>query len=288
MNSPGSEKSRTAILIVNGGIDPKPGLWLELCLRRLAEHTREADYRIYVWNNALEDPRIAVIVRRYPQARLIRAVHGEKLAHNHAVPLQRLYERARADGIRSIVALDSDAFPIKDGWLSLLIEALTGDTVIAGVWRDELKQAVRPYVHASCLCTTVDFIESRQLRLDLVDLDPGKKVDTLSALTRSAEAGGFRVFKLERSNKRQAHYLMAGIYGDLIYHHGAGSRKSITFWGEARTEECSQKNLRLREILDRLIFEHQIAFLRWLRGENPFAGKPEPAFLALIGQLTAD
>ncbi len=288
MNSPSFDKSKTAVLIVNGEVNPASGIWLELCLQRLAEHTRETGYRAYVWNNAVMDERIPAIVRRHPQARLIQAARGEKLAHCHAVPLQRLYEMARADGVRTITTLDTDAFPIKDGWLSLLIEALTAETVIAGVWRDELKHAVRPYIHASCLCTTVEFIETHKLRLDSVDLDPDKKIDTLSVLTRTAEAGGYRVFKLERSNKNQAHYLMAGIYGDMIYHHGAGSRKTFTFWGEARTEVTCRKNQRLKEILNRLIFEHQAHFIRWLRGEIPFVQDPDPAFLALIGQASRE
>lgn len=281
-------RKQAAILVVNSDYNPKPGYWLEICLKNVTAHTHGHDHRIYIWNNAVKDPQIPVIVHRYPHTQLIQAVPGEKLAHGHAVPLQRLYEIARKDNVKYIVALDSDAFPIQDGWLHRLIGALTEETVLAGVWRDELKHAIQPYVNASCLCTSVDFIDRQKLRFDFVDLSPDKKIDTLSTFTRAAEAGGYKIYKLGRTNKNRLHYLMAGIYGDLIYHHAAGSRKTVTFWGEGRSEDIVRENGRLREGLDRLIFNHPESFIRWLRGHDPFDPDEDPAFFTLLHQVQED
>ena len=35
---------------------------------------------------------------------------------------------------------------------------------------------------------------------------------------------------LFRSNVRNFHPILGGLYGDLLYHHGAGSRRAL-FWG---------------------------------------------------------
>src|SRR6516164_3057484 len=42
-----------AILIVNGGVDPPGGSWIELCLSQLTRTTPKGSYQVYVWNNNL-------------------------------------------------------------------------------------------------------------------------------------------------------------------------------------------------------------------------------------------
>jgi hypothetical protein len=277
----GRGKGRVAILIVHGGRGPRVNDWLDLCLQKITDYTRGSNYLVYVWNNNIKDQDIPVVVSRYPRTQLFQADTEKKLAHAHAVPLQKLYELARKDKAKYIVTLDTDAFPIRDGWLRCLIKELDKGAAIAGIWRDELAGAIAPYIHPSCLCTTEDFIEGHGLRFDTVDLDPDQKVDTLSTLTRAAQKGRKKIYKLRRTNKNQAHYLMAGIYGHLIYHHGAGSRKKISFWGEERTEKTHQENARLRDLLDLLILQHQAPFLHWLIGRRAEGGRQAGRLLVL-------
>ena len=147
---------RTAILVVNGGADPVEGRWLEVCLTSIRECTEWDDIRIYVWNNNVDDEMVPEIVGRANDAVLVPADPDLALTHPHADPLQRLYERARDDGARYVVALDSDAHPVARGWLTGLIEAVEGGAAMAGVWRNELPADVRPpYLHASCLLAPV-------------------------------------------------------------------------------------------------------------------------------------
>ena len=153
--------NRVAILIVNGGKEPKHGKWLKLCLTKIEEFTKQSDYHLYIWNNNVDDAWVGEYTAAFANLTLFTADPDEILSHKHAVPLHRLYEQAREDGCHYIVAMDSDAHPIRSGWLEDLTQALDAGAVLAGVWRDELRGGIRPYVHASCLATTVSFIEGK-------------------------------------------------------------------------------------------------------------------------------
>lgn len=262
-----SDKSDLAgILIVNGGRDPEEGKWLDLCLKKILALTTWPNYRIYVWNNNVEDASVSQLIETIPCATLLQANPQERLEHIHAVPLQRLYEVARKDKCNFIVTLDTDAFPFQDSWLSYLIKKLDKKTVISGVWRDELTEYVRPYAHPSCLCTTTNFVEKNKLRFDRVDIASDKKMDTLASFTMVAEKKGKKIYKLRRSNVNELHYIMGGIYGNLVYHHGAGSRKMTYFWGEDKTEKIGKRNSAIKQTLNRLIFQHDDELLNWLSG----------------------
>ena len=268
-------RKRAAILVVNGGSSPEQKEWLDLCLTKIKEHTKRPSYTVYVWNNNIDDANVSRYTEKIPGTRLIHAPRDTKLAHIHAVPLQKLYEEAKKDGVKYIVTMDTDAFPITDNWLKFLLGRLDKKTVVAGVWRDELRKGIEPYIHPSCLCTTVGFIEKHNIRLDLIDHKAEKRIDTLSHLTDIALKNNKEVFRLRRDNVNQLHYLMGGIYGGLIYHHSAGSRKHISFWGEKATRAGGTRNMKINEALHQMLFRHNREFIDWLMGK-PLDGRPDP------------
>ncbi len=47
---------------------------------------------------------------------------------------------------------------------------------------------------------------------------------------------------------------MGRLYGDTVYHHGAGSRVAISFWDEKATPESKARNGRVGEIATDLLF----------------------------------
>ncbi len=269
--------TRIAILIVNGGSNPKQGRWIDLCLAKLQQFTPPGLSQVYLWNNSLNDLALRKRLRNLPGVTYLEAAPYERLVHPHAVPLQRLYTLARAQDAEIIVTLDSDAHPIRPGWLTELTSALANGAVLAGVWRDELSNGIAPYVHPSCLVTTVDSIERHQLRFDrLPSTDGGEQSDTLSHFTKTLQAAGLPIYPLRRSNTNNIHRLIGGIYGDLIYHHGAGARNQIDFWDEAKSTGCSECHIRLRDQAAEWLFTDYQRYLNWLRGfdpENLFAGK---------------
>lgn len=263
------EFSKAAILVVNGGQDPKTGKWIEFCIYKILENTEWESYHIFVWNNNVEDTAVTSFLEKIPHLTLVQADPTESLAHPHAVPLQRLYELAKADGFEYIITIDSDAHPIAKGWLTKLINSLDQEIVLSGVWRDELKAAIDPYIHPSCLCTTVGFIEANNLTLDYIAPNTeGQIHDTLSSFTERVKKVGLRYFPLIRSNHNNFHRLMGGIYGDLIYHHGAGSRVGISFWDEKSLQSLMKKNKIMQEETSTLLFQDYHRYIQWLRGDN--------------------
>ena len=132
-----------------------------------------------------------------------------------------------------------------------------------------MKDAIKPYVHPSCLCTTIEFIQEHGLRLD--DIAPnaaGVVHDTMSHFTAAAEKAGKDTYKLLRSNKRNVHRLIGGIYGDAIYHHGAGSRRKVSFWDEPATRIQTWINEQISQISADLLLSRPEEFIDWLRGRG--------------------
>ncbi len=115
---------------------------------------------------------------------LIDADPLERLEHPHAQGMQRLYERARRDAAYYFVTFDTDAMPIKTGWLTALIEAIDGGAALAGVWSDERRERVEPSVHPSCLCATTDFVDRYEVRFDDILRERDSRYDTLGSFTR--------------------------------------------------------------------------------------------------------
>ena len=62
---------------------------------------------------------------------------------------------------------------------------------------------------------------------------------------------------------------MGGIYGDLIYHHGAGTRHEIGFHDDIkyRTKNLIEKNKKIRDIAAFLLFRHYNKYMSWLQGK---------------------
>ena len=274
----GPMQDHIAVLIVSGGLEPRQGhRWIDLCLRKLQPSLDVMPFQAYIWNNNLNDPGLRNRLANLSWVTYLEAAPYERLVHPHAVPLQRLYTLARDAGAKVIVTMDSDAHPLRPDWLVQLVAALKDGAALAGVWRDELSNGIAPYVHPSCLATTVDFIEQHNLRFDCLRSNHDtEQQDTLSHFTRAAQAANLPIFPLRRSNVNNFHRLMGGVYGDLIYHHGAGSRQQISFWDEPGQAERSRVYDQTRDAASELLFTDYEQYLGWLQGkpgDAPFGRK---------------
>jgi hypothetical protein len=257
---------KAAILIVNGGQSPLDDRWIRLCLDRIARFTDYPNYHIYLWNNRIGDSALDTWLLARPRLTLLSAAAYEQLHHPHRTPLQRLYHLARAEEAKYVVTLDSDAHPLCSGWLTTLLAALEAGSALAGVWRNEMAPEVRPHVHASCLCTTVDFIETHQLRFDFDNTHSAEITDTLAHFTWVAEANELPIHRLLRSNQRSFHYWMGGVYGDLIYHHAAASREQVLFHNSPKKLAQSDQHRQRRDETAELLFSQYDTYIEWLRG----------------------
>jgi hypothetical protein len=72
----------------------------------------------------------------------------------------------------------------------------------------------------------------------------GEGKDVGQGLTQAVLAEGGRIAPLYRSNKVNHHFLMGGVYGDIVYHQGAGSRRA-RFWTSREEDVFAEEEKRL-------------------------------------------
>ncbi|MCB2216849.1 hypothetical protein [Desulfofustis glycolicus] len=283
--------SKTAILIVNGPSDTPYGTWIEMCLSKIVQYTDPAGHHVFLWNNNTHDIELTKRLQGYRNLTLVQYEQSQKLTHFHREPLQRLYQCALREGLGNedyVFTLDNDSFPIKTGWLPYITSQLNEKTVLAGVWRDELKKGIKPYVHPSGLCISVDYIKSRDLRFDTIQNGEFDASDTLSHFTDQARADERTIFKLRRSNKNNYHRLLGGIYGDTIYHHGAGSRNSFKLWDErhlSNLKPIRNRNRLARDVMTKMLFLHYDTYIAWLRNGKAEDKRVKRLFQVLNWQM---
>jgi hypothetical protein len=262
---------RTAILVVNGfdrlalwsapfdQADAERYPWIEVCLREVRRRSGDSDYELLVWDNS-QLRQLRAVARRYdarlyPSDEELSSGERSRLVLSHAVALQQLFPLI-SDEFDFVMTLDTDAFPIQDGWIELL-KARVQDASLTGIWRDEMP-TVQPYVHPSCLF-------ARRQRLIRIE-DPFSRrgvQDVGQRITLAITDNGEKVAGLHRSNARNAHFLIGGLYGDLVYHHAAGSRAPVFWMTEGRGQD-ERVYKRLREA----VFDDLDRVVAVLRGES--------------------
>ena len=261
--------------------------WIDLCLRQIGRHSESSRYTVHVYDNChlpehrrlLEMypdvivhphgsiPRIKLWLRQKPYqvlSPLRRVLSGHKgplrvpyWELSHPAALDWLVAQLD-DDVEYFVVLDSDSFPVRDGWLETLIGHLQNGGSLSGVYRDEMAPKITPFIHTSCLCMrTADFRSlpvsfSRKLAQDV-----GQNI------TIEMEKQHTEIIPLRRSNVRNFHFLMGGVYGGIVYHHGAGSRRA-KFW--TSRDEDAQEEDRIRVMLRDRAFEDLELLIEELTG----------------------
>ena len=120
-----------------------------------------------------------------------------------------------------VVALDVDAFPIRDDWLEVLRAPLNEGATVSGAC------ALRNYVHPCCLMMRLDrFVtrrhtfqphvgEWRPERLGVEEWDTGESI--------SRREGDDHLALLPRTHARGPGHL-GSVFGDVVFHNGASVR----------------------------------------------------------------
>ena len=191
--------------------------WIDVQLGYLRRHLTEP-YRVFA---AVEG-----VDRSYEQRfdTVVPAVgsHAGKLNLLAAV----IGAEARRDDL--ILFLDGDAFPIADP-MPTIRDGLERTALVA-IRRDENDGDTQP--HPSFAATTVD--TWRSINGDWSAGHPwvgrsGKSTSDVGGnLLRLLELAGASWQPVRRSNTRELHPLWFGVYGGVVYHHGAGFRPPIS------------------------------------------------------------
>jgi hypothetical protein len=192
--------------------------WIDVQLHYLERHI-DQPYRVYACLDEIE--------RDY-SSRFYYSLSLEKTRHPDKLNLLAEMITGEAAGDDLIVFIDGDAFPIAP--LAPAATQMLAKHPLAAIRRDE--NLGDPQPHPSFCVTTVAFWQelggdwSRgqtwlNAEGETVN-DPGGKV--LKAL----EDRGFGWNPILRSNARNLHPIMFGVYGNAIYHHGAGFRHPLS------------------------------------------------------------
>jgi len=290
-------RPRIAILLVNGFARRGPlgrqreaealeYPWIDLCLRQVARHSRGWDYRVFVYDNSHLAPH-RMLLKGFERARvwpsgvvawLGRLANrmpgpylGRLLERRHPSALDYLSSKVSTD-FDYIVTLDNDSFPVRDDWLDVMIGECEKGAAVTGVYRDEMAPAVHPFVHVSGLCAgtrdlhdldvsfgrDIQYIGEQHQQDAEFNQDVGQKI-TYEFLRR-----GRAIAPLARSNEVNFHFLMGGIYGDVIYHHGAGGRRaSFRELGDVESDE------QISRVLRKAAFDDLDRLIAVLRGQTP-------------------
>jgi hypothetical protein len=287
---------RVAILVVNGfsrkgrrgperEVDAVRYPWIELCLRQVTRNSQGWDYEVLVYDNSHVElhrelmerfERVRVLPRSWVAAagrianRLPGPYAGRLLERRHPSALDHLAKRVSGD-VDYIVTLDNDSFPVREDWLDVLVGACEAGAALSGVYRDELVPDIHPFVHVSGLCVGRRDLLTLGASFKDVEMEVGKykqnadyTQDVGQKITYELLHAGRQIAPLRRSNEVDFHFLMGGIYGDVIYHHGAGGRRA-----SFRTDRDQTGNRRISDALREAAFEDIDHLIAVLRGQVP-------------------
>jgi hypothetical protein len=279
---------RIAILIVNGfrrrgrwarfNLDQALKYpWIGMCLDQIERHSQGWDYQVFVFDNSHLTSHRA-LMRKHARVRVSPpgwvAVLG-RIANRLPFPhFARLLERSHpgaldylarkvANDFDYIVTLDNDSFPVRDDWLEVLVGQCERGAAISGVHRNEMAPAIAPFIHVSGLCVRpADLLALKVSFGEGAQPDIEHNQDVGQRITYEFTRRGRTIAPLERSNALNIHFLMGAIYGDVIYHHGAGSRKG-KFWTSTDRDTDDRANAALRDAA----FTNLVHLIAVLRGE---------------------
>ena len=187
--------------------------WIEIQTRHLREHI-PVPFQTWTSLQGIDPSYASYFDRVIEQGGL----HAAKLNH---LAGEICHEAAGED---LLMFLDGDAFPIADP-MPLIEDALARAPLVA-VRRAENVDEPQPH---PCFCvTTVEFWRTLPGDWTAGPLWAGARgkltTDVGANLLRRLELSGTPWVQVLRSNRRNLDPLNFGVYGDVIYHHGAGFR----------------------------------------------------------------
>ncbi|MFM7061254.1 MAG: hypothetical protein ACKOZL_08735 [Actinomycetes bacterium] len=267
--------TRLGILVVYFLKDDEDIPLLTLHLDRIERHTK-VPYTIYAVANRVT-ARARSIIGARPNVRICDVPTTPlRASREHGYYLDTLLPIALADGVSHICTLDVDSFPIDDRWIDVLLEAAPPSSGLAGILRAENGDVALP--HPSCIFAGRDFFDEHMPSFS-PDSDYTPEFRRFIRSTGQAADTGIRVGAtlwnrrlawghLTRSNIRNPHYLIAGIYGGVVFHLGGASRR-VAF----RRDFEHARTYRVTRAIEQIPTGHglirsiQLQLTRWMRGE---------------------
>jgi hypothetical protein len=191
--------------------DPRNLVWAELQRRFLMKTTRRAfDYRV-VLNGTMPELR-----ERFDRAEILAESPSVREHHDF---LHTVVDHCRTTDHRYHLILDSDAFPVCEGWDDALVELMQR-------WEKQIAAPIRFENHDTFPHPCAFFCTAEGMRDPRIDFVPRDYQNLLGRMVRDTGSAmaKLEVLPLIRTNVVSPHPLFGAIYQHLFYHHGAGSR----------------------------------------------------------------
>ena len=184
----------------------------------------------------------------------------------HAFYLDRLIGRAIRGGASHICTLDVDSFPISSDWLSAPLAALEKGSSLVGILRRENGDFAAPHPSFMLFPTaflteyrpTFSPLANNQAAIAFSDRT-GQRLDTGAGYALVLDRYQLPWTKMLRSNVRDLHPLLGGIYDGRIFHFGGGNRDKV-FTVDVREARRMRPSAEIGELWPEIAARnHQIA-----------------------------
>lgn len=223
---------------------------LTACLKSIQRHTRDVEYEVVLVSADQPDgkARIPELSDSISLKRLrylsVPLEQGENSSHVHGKLLDAVIP-SRIDS-KYLLTLDSDCFPVADGWLTELIAKLEGGAMLAGILHpgapppEDMSQSKLEYRVRSQHCWNITHVACQLIRMaDYCTLyengcrynagdDTGLSLPKM-VLSAGGKIDGFKVSRgpvvWEGDLDPEYNRYVSLVYGDKVYHHGGFSRK---------------------------------------------------------------
>jgi hypothetical protein len=193
---------------------PEQKKWLDLQLNFLRSTTEDFDHIVYLTDH-------------FQNFKETNVVLGDD--NSHVAGLRKLKEvfLNNQDFYDYFLFIDSDAFPVQEGWLDTLLNKMETREIACNLRTENLEQRL----HASVL-----FVKKNALNGLKWNNDP--IIDIIGNEERDVQISSYQddkrnlVLPMLRSNKTEVHPLLCGVYYNLFYHHGLGSGRDNNMRGK--------------------------------------------------------
>jgi hypothetical protein len=207
---------------------------LELHLDQIARNT-SVPYTIHAATNRASDAAREVLLSHSELSVVDIPLTPLRGSREHGYYLDALLASALDDGATHVCTLDVDSFPIRNNWVERIVDLAPPTSGVVGVLRRENGDIALP--HPSCTFLRRDFVE-RFAPSFSPDSDGTPDFRHFLHSTRQAGDTGIRIGytlwsqqlpwgRLLRTNVRNPHPIIAGLYGDCVFHLGATASGTV-------------------------------------------------------------
>lgn len=200
--------------------------WFDLQTYFIEKHTKDFDFGVFLHDIKDEEP--------FYNCKIIGRTSGD-LLYRLPEMFHQIYNYFRSNKYENYLLLDSDCFPIRDDWYENLLTLIGDRYYAAPVRTDNLD--ITP--HPCALFIRGDHIDKHLFffRRPSVGISKnliGEEIQDIGTGFKTEYEDKPIFYPLIRSNFININPMVAAIYGDTFYHHGAGSRlpwfRSTSYW----------------------------------------------------------